>query len=335
MILFRTEGSATTGYGHLVRATTLAGLLKGRTRVVLSHPKEKGTRRFLAERHWRTLSLPFSHPGFPWPDIQLVLLDIRTIRPEEQELVEICRTRAIPTVQITDLGLSPLPVTLRIDGSLARPASQPDDGTENLSGPEWMLLHSRFLHFSRRPHPIRPRLRRILLALGSSASYRLLESVCSLLSRQGFLVKLAPGFTLTPNLIKALRPKVPGLRVCGPSEAMARNLYEADLALLAPGVTAYEAAATGTPALYYCHHALQRHTADAFFQAGCGHVLPQKAEGWKEDLLMNLHTLQDPKLRLSLSRQGQNLVDARGSLRLVSLLEQRGWLPPAPAGRTP
>ena len=335
MILFRTEGSATTGYGHLVRATTLACLLKGRTRVVFSHPKDKGTRRFLAERHWRTLPLPFSHPDFPWPEIRLVLVDIRTIRPEEQELVQIARSRAIPVVQITDMGLSPLPVTLRIDGALVRPQPFPDDGVEHLCGPDWMLLPNRFLHFSKQPHPIRPRPRPILLALGSSASYRLVESTCGILSRQGYLIKLAPGFTLKPNLIKALRRKVPGLRVCGPADAMARNLFEADLALLAPGVTAYEAAATGTPALYHCHHPLQHRTAEAFFQAGCGHVLPKKAEGWREELLMNLHALQDPRLRQTLSREGQTLVDARGTLRLVSLFEKRGWLPPPPRGGQP
>ncbi len=324
MILFRVEASPRTGYGHLVRSSCLAAHLRSRVQPVFVVPDDKAAARWLQDRRFTQLRQGEALPALA-RSCRGIVFDLRHFQENDLALLDEARRRGLPTVQITDLGLVRQRVDCLIDGSL-HAAEMLESGPGLHTGPEYMILHQRFRHFNKISKKQRPRLRRVFLNLGGAVEYRPLRRVIDLLQRRQLLLKIAPGFRVSRANCKVLRRVYPGISFCGRRDSLARAYYEADLALIAPGVSAYEAAACGTPALYLSHHELQQQTAAAFSGLGAGISGPLLAD-LDGTVLAALLAGFDPEKRASMSAAGKSLVDGRGVERVLQVFEEMGLVP--------
>jgi len=105
-------------------------------------------------------------------------------------------------------------------------------------------------------------------------------------------------------------------------------MVEADLAVASFGVTAYELAAMGVPAIYLCLTPDHQESASAFVDEGIGISLGLSSEVNEEKFGRGLLPLLDsPECRKVMSQRGKEVVDAKGANRIsqtiVEYLEER------------
>ncbi len=324
MLLIRVDAAPDLGFGHLTRMIYLASQIRHRGEVVLAVRENKEATRMLERRRicWRPASEIWKSD---LAGCRGLVLDLRRFTPDDESLLERARQKAIPTLQVTDLGLERRDTDLTVDAALW-PAPPYPPGSRGLLGAQGALLHHQFAHFHGVPRKYRHRLRRLLLTLGGGASYRDLRALIEQLADHGFLLKVALGFSMKRATAKVLRRLYPGIHFVGAVQSLARPLFEADVALLAPGVAAFEAAACGTPAIYLSHDEYQRRHASQFAAAGAGLDLGLLEALDGQTLLTALDGLS-PERRKAMGEAGKSLVDGRGALRLIDLLASQEMIP--------
>ena len=169
----------------------------------------------------------------------------------------------------------------------------------------------------------RKRIKNIFINLGDLLSYRDLRRIVEILHRLRFKMKIAPGLNLKKSDKRNLMKIYPGIRFCGRSESPARAYFEADLALVPAGEEILEAAATGTPAVYFCQDPGQEALASAWVEHQAGLRF-----GKMEDL--TLDSFRDAIAPLALERReamgaaGKALVDGLGVQRFFKVLKDNG-----------
>lgn len=314
MLLFVVDVSAELGFGHLTRCLNLARLNRHKHDILFAFRHEKSAADIVKKNRFAYTSDFDIKSWERLPDA--VVFDVCRLLPEYLHLRNRLKETPARVLQITDLGLNVLPETILIDGSLQADSTEP--GYHHL-GPRYMVLHHKVRHFHKRNRYFRPHIRHIFLSLGGAAPYRSLRTIVDRLCRHQYICTVAPGFLLKRNQKKILSRLYPSISWVGRTESLARALFQCDLAIVAPGITAYEAAATGTPALYLAHHELQQKTARLFENAGLGinlgllsNVNPKTAIEKMAEL-----TRED---RSQMGNMGKKLVDGLGLYRVNALI---------------
>lgn len=332
MLIFRTDASVTTGFGHLKRSTYLASLLKNKTGILFCVNNDKVVLRFL-EDHRTPYCLLKELNGIEQKkagEIKSIVFDLREFSPADIELLNRAKKNGIRTVQVTDLGLSKQPVDYIIDASLAQ--LFPYDSTGNnagnndahvLSGPDYTILHHKFRHFNKVNRKYRQKVKSIFVSLGGAVQYRHLKELIDLLNRHQYNIKTAAGFYLKKAARKTLKRLYPRLRFVGKTESLARPLFEADVAIVTAGVAAAEAAAVGTPALYFHYNAEQQFIARSFQQHGAGLEISKIDDIQDAGIIEVIRSLALEK-RVEMGAKAKQLVDGRGAVRIVEFFETEG-----------
>ncbi|MGE5340062.1 MAG: hypothetical protein ACM3SY_01155 [Candidatus Omnitrophota bacterium] len=327
MIVFRTDASQKTGFGHLNRSTYLASLLKSKSEVLFcmsdSAMKDKAVSRFLGEKKFSRCSVKdLEQPK--GPEYQSVVFDLREFSPEDLRLLHLAQKNGKKTVQITDLGLSQQAVDVTIDGSIVNLFPYRDEKKNHLlAGPDYTILHTRYRHFHGTVRKYRQRIRKVFICFGGGATYRDLREAIDQLTRHHLEVKIAPGYYLKKNSPKTLRRIYSGIRFVGNVSSLARAFFEADVALITAGIAAYEAAAVGTPALYFHYNEEQKAIAQAFETKGAGLEIAKIADLIHVDLAEKMNTLTFSK-RVAMGNCGKEWVDARGVYRIIDFFQRTG-----------
>lgn len=331
MIVFRTDASPSTGFGHLKRSAYLASLLRSKSDVLFCVNKDKTVNRFLTERRFSHCSIKdLQRTHIKHPELKSIVFDLREFGGDDLQLLNRVRQingnteRNLNTVQITDLGLSQQDVHYTIDAAVDKLFPYgPEKQERLLDGPGYMILHTRFRHFNKIKRKYRRNIKKIFICFGGGVRYRQLRRTLDLLSRHRCDIKIAPGFYLKKNSMKALRRIYPGTRFVGETDTLARSFYEADIALISPGVAAFEAAAVGTPALYAYYHKEQQHIAQSFENKGAGLVISKIDDIDKVNvgLIPKLNTLTLDK-RIEMGANGKQLVDAGGVYRIIEFFRK-------------
>jgi spore coat polysaccharide biosynthesis protein SpsF len=166
---------------------------------------------------------------------------------------------------------------------------------------------------------------RILVSMGGADPFKLTELALDGLSRlkvpfQADIV-VGPAFADPAGTVARIEGAGPGFRARTKISDMASLYPEADMAIVAFGVSAYEAAAFGVPAIYLpisTGHAL---SASVFVTAGLGvALLEQPSPDQITQAVM--HIAENETLRQSMSATGPRLVDGRGALRIAAELAE-------------
>ena len=321
MLIFRTDASAKTGFGHLKRSVYLASLLKKKADILFCVNKDKAALRFLEERGV-AYCLSKVLPSLENEQITGIVFDLRDFSPADIVWLKEAKEKGITTVQVTDLGLSQQAVDYTID-AYSEGLFPYDQGKQVLLGPDYTLLYHKFRHFNKVRRKYRAKVKNIFISLGGGVQYRRLKTLVDILKRHGFNIKVAAGFYLKKADRKALMHLCPRLRFVGKTESLARPLFEADLALITAGVAAAEAAAVGTPALYFYYHDEQKFVAQSFQKRGMGLVISNIDDLIEGNIIEKINSL-NLETRIEMGRLGKQTVDGRGASRIVGFFESKG-----------
>ena len=239
-------------------------------------------------------------------------------------LVRSLAARAGRVVAIDDLADRPLPAHVVINGGIAAEslgyARRPD--TRYLLGPRYALIDPRFADEPMRVP--RPAVRSVLVALGGAPSP---DTVAAALDAVREAVPDA-----TVDVVAGPFGARGGLDVAGEATGRARAdrievhgdvpdmrplMRAADLAVTGAGVTLYELAATGTPAVVVEVADNQAPNASGFAAAGAALRAGRSGDrGLRDGIAAAVARLAgDPALRAALAARARMLVDGRGALR--------------------
>ena len=326
-VVVRCDASAAIGYGHLVRSLALARELADRDAHVsfaMMHDAEAVT---LVKREGFEVARAGDRPPAVWDGLATVprkhmdalVLDVRDDAPRAR--VDALRARGVLVAAIDD------PTERRLSADLVfyPPIPQVEEfdwrgfaGTR-LVGGEWVVLRRAFGE-----PPVRAVRGRttVLVTMGGSdpagMTLAAVDAVTTMTERFDLTVVQGPGHRDRERVegrLGGLRRSVVILE--RPSD-MRAVMLDADVAIASFGVTAYELAATATPAMYYCltpdhaRSATRLETIGAALVPGVhsGAEAPRAAEG-----LASL--LADPERRAAMGRAGRALIDGRGAARVA------------------
>ncbi len=304
MIVFRADISPRTGLRSLRRCAYLAALLKKGNGVLLCSREDKKTAKFLAEKNLPALIVK-DPATLDLGEVKALIFDLDIFSPADVILLEKARKAGIKVAQILGSGDADQPVDIQVKGAAAA------------------LLHHKFRHFNTAKRKYRKKIRNILINLGDRLPYRDLRAIVDTLHRLRYKMKIVPGLTLKKADKRNLMKIYPGSHFCGKSESPARAYFEADLALIAPGDEALEAAAVGTPALYMPQDKGHDALAETCSGLGIGLKVPDLAD-WSVQAVRDAITPLVLETREKMGAAGKELVDGLGVQRFFKILKENG-----------
>ena len=304
------------GFGHLVRCRSLARALGVDARVSIRG--SAATRAAAASAGWQVLAsdsdreLRRTHP-------QLLIVD----DPSQQAAglwVRRARRLRIRVATVHDLGLGYVASDLGIDGSI-EPGLDMRGGYGDLRGPAHAILDPAVAALRERHVQATPN--QILIALGGGSHvFTFAGQLCRALAAEvpEARVRVSTGFADTPRR----RALVHGEWIHAP-DGLAEELGAASVAVLAGGVTLYEACALGVPAIAVAVTRAQQPTIRAF--AAHGAAIDGGLAGTSGCTVESVATevgrlLRSRATRRRLAVAGQRLVDGRGAFRVGAALRQ-------------
>jgi spore coat polysaccharide biosynthesis protein SpsF len=330
LAVIRCDGGGTLGYGHVKRCLALGRALRDREGfgVLFALNGNDSAASVLREAEFETVVLP----QFGQANALTVLVEER--RPDilvcdaRQNLTQQCLARLASRVQITALiddgserrlaathaYFSPLPQVQALSWTGAT--------CEARVGWEWSVLGfepARYL--TRRKNEAEAP--RIVVSMGGSDPFDLTRLAARALSRISppfsahFVI--GPGFRGAAGLIRTLESMSPNFYAVENVADLGAEFAQADLALVTFGVTAYELAALGVPALYLAISEDHMLSASAFENAGIGQTLGLARKVRVDDITrMSWQLLKDDVRRRDMRAAGLNTIDGRGAERIAA-----------------
>lgn len=307
--LFRIAAGPRLGFGHLLRARSLARALRLRPVVsVRGGGAVWGTARRLG---CRTEQRGLAEMSVRDYDVWVV----DDPSPDEADRwLARARRLGVPSVAIQDVGRNRHGADLVVDGRIH--PSPTLDRHAALAGPRFCILDPK-LATLRRQSTERPR-PSVLVALGGGSHvHRLAGALVGEISRRcpRAAITVAPGFCGRPD-----RVRLPAGRWMTNARRFATALAQCDVAVLAGGVTLYEACALGVPAVAMAVVPAQRPSVAAFSAHGAtidaGSADDRAAARVAGEAVARL--LVDRAARERASAAGRQLVDGFGAERVAA-----------------
>lgn len=238
------------------------------------------------------------------------------------------RRAGVPVASVHDLGLAYVGSDLLIDGSVRTGARPP--GSKLLAGPAYAILDPAVARVRRLR--LRPRPGRVLMALGGGrhvrgAARHLSAAMAAHVPHTD--LRVARGFASSRAW-----PALSHGRWIEAPDGLAGELAEASVAVVAGGITLYEACALGVPAVAVAVTAAQQQTIRAMARLGA--VIDGGGPAFDAarcDRVANLvaRLLASPAERRRQIRAARQLVDGRGAWRVVRWLRALAGTCRAPA----
>jgi hypothetical protein len=256
------------------------------------------------------------------PDPAGILIDTRGTAGLDGFIAE-ARSRGIPVISIHDLGLAPLASDVAVDGSVVAPSADPFLHTgRRFGGTEYMVLDPIYGRLRERPKPIRERIRSVFVNLGGGDSAKYFSGVLEGLKCWSHALDVVgiPGFVSWGQEIIGRRDWHP-LHFHWETEGLERLLFQADLAITAGGLSAYEALCAGTPLAALSYDPPQQTTIAALAGKGaCIDLGPGDAlDPFQVSAMLSLIDTDADRRRI-LSIRGREIVDGRGADRVAQLI---------------
>jgi spore coat polysaccharide biosynthesis predicted glycosyltransferase SpsG len=325
-VVLVTEGGAGVGLGHAsrCRAIARAAAASGARASFVTLPEPR------VEALLGALPAPVA--AVPWTtDPAAAFGALRGLAPDAivvdsykatPDFLRALRGLGAPVLVVDDTGERALPVDAVVNGSIAAeslPYRRTPD-TAWLLGARYALLDPAYAGVPERP--VRDRVDRLLVALGgglnTSGVAAVLEAADAVLGGAAIDVAVGAFADEAAELDAVARASHNRVAIHRGRFGLLDMMLAADLAVCGAGMTLYELAAAGTPAITVCMADNQRPNAEAFARAGAA-----PAAGWSRDPELAAHTeralrtLLDAPARADVARRAHCLVDGRGAERVV------------------
>lgn len=309
-MLFRVACGPRRGYGHLVRARRLAAALDATVWISVlgdapSMPRAGRVRQVRGGPALLDVLVP-----------DLVVLDTPVLA-DARRWLRAARRRSVPIASVHDAGIAPVASDLAIDASLA--SSGPIPGARRtLRGPAYMVVDPAV---RRRPRG-GTRAGVVVIALGGGPRLGLARRIARALLAQcpHLRVRIAAGFA-------GGRDRRDGrIELLGARRSLASTLAGARVAIVAGGITLYEAAALGVPAVAIPVVPGQRGTVRAFSNAGAAVPVSDartvRMASPARIAAAAAALCRSARLSARLTARGRRLVDGRGVERVAAALNR-------------
>jgi UDP-2,4-diacetamido-2,4,6-trideoxy-beta-L-altropyranose hydrolase len=319
----RTAAGPQIGFGHLRRCVILARTLQDCcVPAFLLDSNDLWSLEQVTGEGWNSYCRGLDEIWAVMPDPLGILIDSRLIAGLDR-LIQRAKDRRIPVISIHDLGLNPLPSDIVIDGSItAFSGKAPSRDAVSFSGTDYMVLDPSYGRLHRRKKEIRGTIRSVFINLGGGDSERFFLKVLKglkLRSRELEVVGV-PGF-ISQMQERLCRQDWKPLHLRWENRGIERYLAEADLAITAGGLAAYEALCSGTPLLALSYDSLQQATIKGLADKNACLDLGPGTELEPSKLCEALSLLDsDFELRKRLSICGKQIVDGRGAERVSQIV---------------
>jgi spore coat polysaccharide biosynthesis protein SpsF len=328
--IIRCDGGGTLGYGHVKRSLALGKALRDREgyAVLFALNGNDSAAHILRAADFQTAVLP------QFGQSNALAAMVAEMKPD----IFVCDLRQNLTGQALSRLAARVPVTAVIDDSSERRLAAthayypPLPQTRALSwqgahcdvrvGWEWSILGfdpARY-HSARKQPNATPR---IVVSMGGSDPFDLTRLAARALARVSPPFKarfvIGPGFRGATPLVRAIQSMSPNFEAVEGISDLGVEFAEADLALVAFGVTAYELASLGVPSLYLAITEDHMLSASAFESAGMGVVVGLARKVRAEDIArMTWTLLADEKRRSDMRAAGLSTIDGRGAERIAT-----------------
>jgi spore coat polysaccharide biosynthesis predicted glycosyltransferase SpsG len=309
-VAFRVAAGPRLGFGHLVRCRSLARALGVELRASVRGSAQ--TRRAAEAMGWTLLS--DAALAGPW-NVSLVVVDDPSAR-EAARWVARARRRGVPVATIHDAGLAHVDSDLAIDGGAVPVRGRRPAG---LCGPAFAMLDPS-VRVARNSRQV-PAPNRVLVALGGGAHVLGLAArlAAELAGRAPDAeIRVARGFAHAARL-----PPLPRGEWVAAPDGLARELSEAAVAIVAGGVTLFEACAVGAPVVAVAVNDAQHGAVCAMARVGAALDAgrpPVSARTLAGVARRTARLLADPAARRRMSSAGRRIVDGRGVWRAADAL---------------
>jgi spore coat polysaccharide biosynthesis protein SpsF len=334
-VLIRCDSDGGIGFGHVVRCLAMADELRelhgcGITFALFSG--ENG-RSMIENAGFPLLEPPAGQDEASWLDSyiaanrpDILILDIRSDLPPAT--VGAWRRSGILVATLDD----PSDRRLETDLAFYPPVPQVQElGWNGYSGEvhtgwDWVVLRQQFA--DKKPTGGRRSAPHILVSMGGSDPAGLtLTALRDLDGMEGDFdttVVVGPGFSHGPELDNFISDAHRSYRLAHNVQEMWDLMSKTDLAVVSFGVTAYELAALGVPAIYYCLSDDHARSAGIFNEAGIGVNLGLYSSIDNGKLAAAVSDLlKDRDLMSGMSRSALKLVDGLGTRRIAKVLVDR------------
>lgn len=315
-VLFRVAAGPQVGFGHLARSRSLARAL-GVPRLVSVRGSLR-TRATASSLEW-TLVDASSDLALDARRLDLIVVDDPN-RDEAIKWIRKARRIGVPVASVHDLGHAIVDSDLVIDGSISPVASAITPSA--LRGPSYTILDPSVSRL--RAEERRPVAGRVLIALGGGSHvYSLAGKLSRALAERlpSIDLHVAGGFA-PPRHLPALTR---GSWITA-SDGLANELSEASAAIVAGGITLYEACALGVPVIAMPVTAAQHVSTRAFALRGAaldaGWPTTEQSIARVADAVVAL--CENARLGQRLSQQASQLIDGNGVVRVADALRRLG-----------
>ena len=322
-VLFAAAAGPTIGFGHLVRCRSLARALGVEPLVIVRGTA--ATRRRAAAGGWKLATIR-NDDELRRLDPHLLVVDDPSIKAVTT-WVRRARRIGVPVATIHDLAIAAIDSDLVIDGSVQLPRGV-DGRFGSLRGPSYTILDPRVR--ATRERLVRPVPRRILVALGGgrrlATAARLVRAIAARVGDAE--IRVAGGFSGG----RGMPALATGTWIHAP-DGLAEELASASVAVLAGGVTLYEAWALGVASVAVALTSAQHVTIRALARRGATVDAGGVASGFSRNRTAATKTLDhvarevdrlvgDHASRRRMATAGRRLVDGGGASRVAARLRQ-------------
>jgi len=329
-ILFHCDASTEIGFGHVYRCLAVAQALRWEHGISTALAMADGPPGFAAVRESGFTLFAWNRQSFAdresWlqrvveeEGVKALVFDLREgLNPD---FFQILRRRGCLLVSIDDLTGNRLFMDIVFNPPVFDQDEMSWEGFEGqrFSGWEWVVLRGQFL-FPENKKENRPP--RILVTMGGSDPAGLTEMAVTALclAGSGFQadIVLGPGFQRQEEIQRLLGQACFLHQIHNHVAEMAGVMAIADLAVASFGMTAYELAAMGVPAIYLCLSPIHQRRAQGFALHGMARNLGLYTQVVLEDLALEIHKLLIDKGKRQDMSQAACQKDLRHGARRVA-----------------
>lgn len=334
-IAVRADGGPNIGMGHVQRCLVLCNQLKkSGAEIFFISKKNEAIEKKIKQEGFEVITLK-NNIGLE-EDLRNTINAVKTYEADvvitdsyainEHYLAEIKRIAPL-LVSIDDLARISFPSDIVINQNIYAKKLNYHSSTGRtkfLLGPKYALLREEFSNLGKRK--INEKVKNILITLGGSDFFNLTPRILKILDKinQDFkiTVVIGPFFKNISEIKKTAKEINKKVELIRDSYEISKIMFGSDLAIAGGGTTLYELAATGTPALAFCLAENQLRNIKGMAEAG---TLVNMGWGneWKEEkLYREINNLVNNYMaRKKMSRSGQQLVDGKGCLRIVKIID--------------
>lgn len=337
-IAFRVDGGSTNkhdsgakrGMGHISRCLSLATKLyeHGCEPIFIMRPFNAGIEK-VCSKGFKVIQLPVDlDENIEAIHIQSILTAINPQALVIDKLnttldyMQSLKETEVYCINIDDLGEGNKMTDLLLC-TLVRP---PSIAHKNLySGPAYMVIADIFKNIHKRQKSINASVKHILISMGGSDPEKLtlktIDAIEAMKIDATIQVIVGSAYTHYQEITQKINQSDKQFIVKSNVDNMHELLYEADLAIISGGVTVYEVAASGTPAIVICQN--EHENTNVFedynfvVKAGLG---TQLSVPEITSIIKSL--LEDVTAREMLSENGKKMVDGQGAERISHLIKQ-------------